>query len=106
MSESFVNPIFGERDGARDRAIEQLEGTGDADVDAVVASLRGLDDLPVAEHVAVFEQAHESLRRALAGAGEPVQAATRAEPCRLGACGSTPSWYAAAWLARASTPAS
>jgi hypothetical protein len=50
------------------------ETTGDEAVDAVVASLRGLDDLPVAEHVAVFERAHESLRQVLSGAGEPVQA--------------------------------
>ena len=48
--------------------------TGDEAVDAVVASLRGLDDLPVAEHVAVFERAHESLRQVLSGAGEPAQA--------------------------------
>ena len=46
------------------------ETTGDETVDAVVASLRGLDDLPVAEHVAVFERAHESLRQVLTGAGE------------------------------------
>ncbi|KRF32468.1 hypothetical protein ASG94_18645 [Nocardioides sp. Soil805] len=39
--------------------------TGVAEVDAVLASLDGLADLPVAEHVAVFEQAHERLRRAL-----------------------------------------
>ena len=45
--------------------------TGDEAVDAVVASLRGLDELPVAEHVAVFERAHESLRQVLSGAGEP-----------------------------------
>ena len=39
--------------------------TGVAEVDAVLASLDGLDDIPVADHVAVFEQAHERLRRAL-----------------------------------------
>ncbi len=50
------------------------ETTGDESVDAVVASLRGLDDLPVAGHVAVFERAHESLREVLSGAGRPVQA--------------------------------
>ena len=57
-------------------AVEQTEPetTGDAAVDAVVASLRGLDELPVSEHVAVFERAHESLRQVLSGAGEPVQA--------------------------------
>ncbi len=49
---------------------EPLESTGDETVDAVVASLAGLDEQPVAGHVAVFEQAHESLRRALADAGE------------------------------------
>jgi hypothetical protein len=50
-------------------AFTESNETGDADVDAVVSSLNGLDDLPVADHVAVFEQAHESLRRTLAGAG-------------------------------------
>jgi len=44
--------------------------TGHDVVDAVVASLQGLDDRSVTEHVTVFEQAHESLRRALADAGE------------------------------------
>jgi hypothetical protein len=39
--------------------------TGDARVDAVLASLNGLDDRPVSEHAAVFEQAHEQLRAAL-----------------------------------------
>lgn len=50
------------------------ESTGEESVDAVVASLRGLDDLPVAGHVAVFERAHDSLREVLSGAGRPVQA--------------------------------
>lgn len=39
--------------------------TGIAEVDAVLASLDGLADRPVADHVAVFEQAHDRLRRAL-----------------------------------------
>lgn len=39
--------------------------TGNAAVDGVVASLDTLADLPVAEHVAVFERAHEQLRAAL-----------------------------------------
>jgi hypothetical protein len=34
-------------------------------VDAVVAGLDALDELPVTDHVAVFERAHESLRRQL-----------------------------------------
>lgn len=48
------------------------ESTGDAGVDAVVQSLSGLDDQAVADHVASFERAHESLRRALGDAGRPV----------------------------------
>ncbi len=59
------------------RTSANAAGTGNADVDAVVASLTALDDLPVAEHVAVFEQAHESLRRTLAGAGQDAPAADR-----------------------------
>ena len=54
--------------------VAEPETTGDEAVDAVVASLRALDDLPVSEHVAVFERAHESLRQVLSGAGEPVRA--------------------------------
>lgn len=39
--------------------------TGVPAVDEVLASVQALDDRPVDEHVAVFEQAHERLRRAL-----------------------------------------
>lgn len=46
------------------------EGTGHPAVDAVLASLEGLEAMPVHEHVAVFESAHESLRRALDEAGD------------------------------------
>jgi hypothetical protein len=45
------------------------EPTGHPDVDAVVASLEDLEGRPVAEHVAVFESAHDRLRSALADAG-------------------------------------
>ena len=41
--------------------------TGEDRVDAVIASIEGLVDRPVDEHVAVFEQAHDELRRALDG---------------------------------------
>ena len=41
------------------------EQTGVASVDTVIRSLESLEDRPVEEHVAVFEQAHEQLRRAL-----------------------------------------
>ena len=34
-------------------------------VDAALSRLETLPDRPVAEHVAVFERAHEQLRRAL-----------------------------------------
>lgn len=39
--------------------------TGDRLVDEVLASLDGLADRPLAEHVAVLETAHERLRNAL-----------------------------------------
>ena len=42
------------------------EPTGIESVDAVVEGLAVLDDLPVTEHVAVFERAHESLRSQMA----------------------------------------
>ena len=41
------------------------DSTGLASVDSVVRAVDGLDGRPVDEHVAVFEQAHEQLRRAL-----------------------------------------
>ena len=81
MSESFVNPIFGGRvepaAHPEPALVVDVEETGNAAVDAVVGSLAALDGLPVAEHVAVFEQAHESLRRTLAGAGQDSPAADR-----------------------------
>ena len=39
--------------------------TGVAAVDDVLRQVSALSDRPVAEHVAVFEHAHEQLRRAL-----------------------------------------
>lgn len=44
---------------------ETAPATGHGGVDGVVASLAGLADLAVDEHVAVFERAHEQLRGAL-----------------------------------------
>ncbi|WP_309648172.1 hypothetical protein [Nocardioides sp.] len=41
--------------------------TGEDRVDAVIASVEELADRPVDEHVAVFEQAHDELRRSLDG---------------------------------------
>jgi hypothetical protein len=45
------------------------EALEDGAVTRVLASLEGLDELPVDEHVAVFEAAHDRLRSALADAG-------------------------------------
>ena len=39
--------------------------TGLASVDTVVESVEALEDRPVEEHVAVLDEAHERLRRAL-----------------------------------------
>lgn len=39
--------------------------TGVPAVDAVLDEVDGLADRPVAEHVAVYERAHDTLRRAL-----------------------------------------
>lgn len=44
--------------------------TGHPAVDAVLRSLETLDARPVDEHVAVFEKAHDDLRRTLSGAGD------------------------------------
>ena len=64
MSEHFTDAQVDHADGAH-----EFERTGHDDVDRVVASLDGLDERPVSEHVAVFESAHDMLRNALADAG-------------------------------------
>ena len=51
--------------------VADIEHTGNPVVDSVLDSLRELDQVPVSEHVAVFEAAHDRLRGALADAGEP-----------------------------------
>ena len=52
------------RDDAELREHQRIR-TGVDRVDAVVVAVEGLADRPVEEHVAVFERAHEQLRRAL-----------------------------------------
>ena len=47
---------------------EPFEPTGHERVDRVLASLDGIEERSVHEHVAVFEDAHAALRRALDGA--------------------------------------
>ena len=39
--------------------------TGTPEVDAVIAAVEQLEERPIAEHVGVFETAHDQLRRAL-----------------------------------------
>ena len=41
--------------------------TGVDSVDTVIAAVEELEERPIEEHVGVFEQAHEQLRRALDG---------------------------------------
>ncbi|MGD9962251.1 hypothetical protein [Nocardioides sp.] len=48
---------------------EPIEPTGDPDVDAVLETMADLEELPVEDHIAVFEQAHERLRAALEAPG-------------------------------------
>jgi hypothetical protein len=64
VSEHFTDTHVDHAEG-----IQVVESTGHDDVDRVVASLDGLDERPVSEHVAVFESAHDTLRNALADAG-------------------------------------
>ncbi len=47
------------------RGAAATAGTGQSSVDQVLASLAGLEEQPVADHVAVFEAAHLRLREAL-----------------------------------------
>jgi hypothetical protein len=72
-----VYPDFPEDDESAGSDDEDIEGrldsaglgsalrTGDPRVDGVLESLADLDDLPVGEHAALFEGAHERLRAAL-----------------------------------------
>ena len=46
---------------------DEPERTGVEEVDGVLADLQGLQESPVEEHPAAFEQAHERLRQALDG---------------------------------------
>ena len=70
MSEHFTDAQVDHAVGTHD-----FDGTGHDDVDRVVASLDGLEERPVSEHVAVFESAHDTLRNALADAGNDASGA-------------------------------
>ncbi|MBL0747892.1 hypothetical protein [Nocardioides baculatus] len=63
-----------ERDSERDPDSTADDGsTGVAEVDQVLADVAAVSGTPVAGHVAVFERAHEQLRRALDAQPEPGQ---------------------------------
>lgn len=55
----------GPEDQPADGQASGRQGTGSVEVDGVLADLAALEGRPVAEHVAVFEDAHRRLRRAL-----------------------------------------
>lgn len=57
-------------DGPDQERPDEAPETGNPAVDEVLRSLRDLPDRPVDEHVGVFEQAHETLRRTLNDAGQ------------------------------------
>ena len=59
-------PIEGDPDGTADDG-----STGVAAVDQVLADVAAVSGTPVAGHVAVFERAHDRLRRALDAHPEP-----------------------------------
>ena len=71
MTDFHSEPLEREDVASGDTAGETAaERTGNPAVDRVLDSLDGLADTPVAEHVAVFEAAHDQLRGALANAGD------------------------------------
>ena len=45
--------------------VPEVEPTGVDAVDRVLAEVAAVGELPVSEHVQIFERAHEQLRRAL-----------------------------------------
>jgi hypothetical protein len=62
MSEELSVP---ETSDAAEQPAEEPTRTGVQRVDDVVDAVAGLADRPVDEHVAVFESAHDELRRTL-----------------------------------------
>jgi hypothetical protein len=64
MSEYDPEPAAEEAAEAAQEFTEPVR-TGVEEVDDVLASVDGLEGTPVDDHVAVFENAHDRLRRAL-----------------------------------------
>ncbi|WP_067179172.1 hypothetical protein [Microtetraspora niveoalba] len=58
--------------GAEPSAARQTPRGGDEAVQEALSALRKLGDLPVAEHVGVFEEALTCLESALASVDEPI----------------------------------
>jgi len=69
MSENAPEPTAEETAAAAQELSEPVR-TGVEEVDSVLESVDDLDGTPVDEHVAVFEGAHDQLRRALDGQPE------------------------------------
>jgi len=65
-------PDHGDHGAGAGAPAPEAPRTGVAAVDAVLDDLATLEELPVAEHAAVFEQAHARLRRALDESSAPV----------------------------------
>ncbi|RJS47302.1 hypothetical protein [Nocardioides cavernaquae] len=75
-----ISPSYDSADESAEQPLETVAPTGNGAVDVVLESLAGLAERPVAEHVAVFEQAHEQLRSALDAPAGPKPPAVPAPP--------------------------
>jgi hypothetical protein len=53
-----------------ERVVVRAQATGEPRVDEVIGRLDGLADLPVEDHVEVFERVHDQLREVLGELGE------------------------------------
>ncbi len=53
-----------------ERVVVRAPATGESRVDEVIGRLDGLADLPVEDHVEVFERVHDQLREVLGELGE------------------------------------
>lgn len=65
--------VAGERPEPAGAVEPSLDPTSNPTVDEVLVTLDDLAEAPVSEHVAIFEDAHEKLRAALADAGTDVR---------------------------------
>lgn len=53
-----------------ERVVVRAQATGEPRVDEVIRRLDGLADLPLEDHVEIFEQVHDQLREVLGELGE------------------------------------